>query len=127
MPTRANARCANAMPTRANACQPVPTLCQRHANPCQRQRHGGELAAVDCIRYRMLRAKGSGKKRASGIKHAKTVRPFMIGRAMTGAWARMSMQRQGVQESVLPGDNALAPSLAAMPMRRVEAFMENCE
>jgi hypothetical protein len=82
---------------------------------------------VDCIRYRMLRAKGSGKKRASGIKHAKTVRPFMIGLAMTGAWARMSMQRQGVQESVLPGDNALAPSLAAMPMRRVEAFMENCE
>jgi hypothetical protein len=89
--------------------------------------HGGELAVVDCIKYRKLRAKGGVKARSSGIKHAKTVRPVMMARVFTGAWARMSMQRQGVQESVLPGDNALAPSLAAMPMRRVEAFMENCE
>ena len=82
---------------------------------------------VDCIKYRTLHAKGVKKKRSSGIKHAKAVRPFMIARLILGAWARMTMQREGVQELELPGDNALAPSLAPMPMRRVEAFMEHCE
>ena len=89
--------------------------------------HGGELAVVDCIKYRTLHAKGVKKKRSSGIKHAKAVRPFMIARLILGAWARMTMQREGVQELELPGDNALAQSLAPMPMRRVEAFMEHCE
>lgn len=85
---------------------------------------GGELDLVAVIQFRTYTKQG--QKCRSGIKHAKTVRPHMISRIMHGAWARMSMQRQGLREAVLPGDNAKAPSLAPLPSRRVEAFMENC-
>ena len=88
-------------------------------------KHGGELAVVDCLKYRTYTVKG--KKRTSGIKHANAVRPCMIGRAVTGSWGRMSMRRQGEREAVLPGDNSVAPQLAKFPSRRVEAFIENCE